>query len=110
MVSKQQSLNYAWDDTSSRKKHLVVNIAGKERSIDLLQFGTQKPLVVQTFTKQFVTIGLQVLADGPVIILHITELNRDIKDKTNLGSQDNIQRTASVSSDNFKNVSSFSFK
>jgi vacuolar protein sorting-associated protein 13A/C len=74
LIRKHESIDYAWDDTSSLKKLLVVNIGGEERTIDLLQIGTRDPMFAHTLQKEPAYFGLQVLADGPVIILRVTYL------------------------------------
>ena len=86
LIRKNETINYAWDDTSSTKKLLVLNICGEERSIDLLKIGTRDPMLCKKLQTGPAYFGIQVVADGPVIILRVTTLGSENIENKNHGS------------------------
>lgn len=106
LIRKHESIDYAWDDTSSQKKLLVLNIGGEECTIDLLQIGTRDPIFSHTLQKEPAYFGIQVLADGPVIILRVTYLGAQ-KIKKSSHSGETFKRSLSSSkSDGKKSIDS----
>jgi hypothetical protein len=102
LIRKNESIDYAWDDTSSQQKLLILNIGGEERTIDLLQIGTRDPMFANRFQKEPSYFGIQVLADGPVMILRVTYLGTQKVKKNSLGGEYAVKRSMSSRSDGIK--------
>ena len=75
IVQREQSIKYAWDNVSSEKKLLVVSIGGEERVVDMLRIGSQEPLLCTNRNQMPCYMDIQVLAEGPVIILRISPIS-----------------------------------
>jgi hypothetical protein len=77
IVPREDSIQYAWDDISAPRKLLMLSIAGQERVVDLLRFGKQEPLSFTSPGKATQFVEIQVLAEGPVIVLRVSPLGKN---------------------------------
>lgn len=76
IVPREDSIQYAWDDISAPRKLLMLSIAGQERVVDLLRFGKQEALSFNSPGKPTQFVEIQVLAEGPVIVLRVSPLGK----------------------------------
>jgi hypothetical protein len=74
IVPKNDSIQYAWDDVAAPRKLLVLSVAGQERVVDLLRFGKQDALSFNGPENTTHFVEIQVLAEGPVIVLKVSPL------------------------------------
>lgn len=78
LVQKNSVRNYAWDKPSVQRKILIVHVNGREREIDVSDIGhisyVRYPMDMKG--SSFRVISVQVVADGPVLIIRIAHWER----------------------------------
>jgi hypothetical protein len=78
IVQKQAMRNYAWDKPSVQLKILIVHINGREREVDVSDIGHTSYVryPVDMKATSFRVASIQVLADGPSLIIRIAHKER----------------------------------
>lgn len=78
-ISKDESLQYAWDFPSKSHKELVLTVNDKERLIEVSKLGKLVPL--KYHSKHGLEDGImaiELVADGPTIVLKLSPFNQAV--------------------------------